>query len=228
MWLRDAAIREKLPHIRDLDNPEYFPYRWGHAFWAYVGAKYGDRTVASLIRSGANPRVDLAGMARQMGTDPDTLTADWHKAIVQATAAVAAELPSITSEAQSVIDRQHRRRTLQRRPSPQPGRQAVAFFSERDRFSVDLFIADADTGKIRKKLSQSATDPHFDSLEFLMSAGAWSPDGAAFVIAAVRGGRPVAGVSRSQVGTHPRASSSCRASTMPSIRRSRRTAARSS
>ena len=36
---------------------------------------------------------------------PDTLTADWHKAIVQSTAAVAAELPSITSEAQSVIDR---------------------------------------------------------------------------------------------------------------------------
>ncbi len=105
MWLRDAAIREKLPHVRDLDNPEYFPYRWGHAFWAYVGAKYGDRTVASLIRSAANPRFDLAGMARQLGTDPDTLTADWHEAIVQSTAAVADELPSITSEAQSVIDR---------------------------------------------------------------------------------------------------------------------------
>jgi hypothetical protein len=78
MWLRDAALREKLPHIRDLDDPKYFPYRWGHAFWAFIGAKFGDRTVASLVRSAANPRFDLPGLARQLGTDPDTLTRDWH------------------------------------------------------------------------------------------------------------------------------------------------------
>jgi hypothetical protein len=39
MWMRDAALREKLPTLRDLDNPKYFPYRWGHSFWAFVGAK---------------------------------------------------------------------------------------------------------------------------------------------------------------------------------------------
>src|SRR6187399_1175282 len=77
MWMRDAALHEKLPHIKDLDNPKYFPYRWGHAFWAYIGARYGDRAVASLLRSGANPRADLIGLARQLGTDPDALTADW-------------------------------------------------------------------------------------------------------------------------------------------------------
>ena len=87
MWLRDAALREKLPHVKDLDDPRYFPYRWGHAFWAYVGARYGDRTVASLIRSAANPRFDLVGLARQLGTDPDTLTADWHAAIMAIDAA---------------------------------------------------------------------------------------------------------------------------------------------
>src|SRR4030095_15431424 len=40
MWLRDAAIHEHLPSLSDLDDWKYFPYRWGHAFWAYVGAKY--------------------------------------------------------------------------------------------------------------------------------------------------------------------------------------------
>lgn len=29
MWMRDAAQREKLPDIDDLDNPRYFPYRYG-------------------------------------------------------------------------------------------------------------------------------------------------------------------------------------------------------
>ena len=76
----------------------------------------------------------------------------------------------------------HGRRPLQRRPRVSPDGQQVAFFSERDRFSIDLYLADAETGKIVRKLSSSATDPHFDSLEFLNSAGAWSPDGTTLAI----------------------------------------------
>ncbi|HYY69066.1 MAG TPA: hypothetical protein VE734_04990, partial [Terriglobales bacterium] len=29
MWLRDAVQQNKIPRIKDLDNPKYFPYRWG-------------------------------------------------------------------------------------------------------------------------------------------------------------------------------------------------------
>ena len=57
--------------------------------------------------------------------------------------------------------------------------------SERDLFSVDLYLADVDTGKVLHKLSSTATDPHFDSLQFIESAGSWSPDGRLFVQNAV-------------------------------------------
>jgi Tol biopolymer transport system component len=191
MWLRDAALREQLPHIRDLDDPKYFPYRWGHAFWAYVGAKYGDRTVASLIRSAANPRNDLSGLARQLGTTPDALTAEWHQAIRQATRAATVDEAPIASASRLLIDRSTGGGRFNIGPRVSPDGSRVVFYSERDRFSVDLFLADTETGRIIKRLSQSATDPHFDSLEFLNSAGGWSPDNRAFVIAAVRGGRPV-------------------------------------
>ncbi len=154
-----------------------FPYRWGHAFWAYIGAKYGDRTVASLIRSAANPRVDLDGLARQLGTDPDTLTADWHSAIRDSTRLIAADEMPIASEARLVIDKRSGGGRYNVGPQLSPDGKEIAFFSERDRFSIELFLADVETGRIKRKLSQSATDPHFDSLEFLNSAGAWSPDG---------------------------------------------------
>lgn len=191
MWLRDAALREKLPHIRDLDNPKYFPYRWGHAFWAYIGAKYGDRTVASLIRSAANPRYDLPGLARQLGTDPDTLTSDWHAAIQEITRLVADDVSPISSASRLMIDQRRGGGRFNVGPQLSPDGKEIAFFSERDRFSVELFVADAETGQIKRKLSQSATDPHFDSLEFLTSAGAWSPDAKTLAIAAERTGRPV-------------------------------------
>ena len=191
MWLRDAALREKLPHIRDLENPKYFPYRWGHAFWAFIGAKFGDRTVASLIRSAANPRFDLVGLARQLGTDPDTLTRDWHAAIQEITRTVTDDVSPVSSDARSTIAERTGSGRFNVGPRLSPDGKEIAFFSERDRFSIELFLADAETGRIKRKLSHSATDPHFDSLEFLTSAGAWSPDGRSLVIAAQRGGRPV-------------------------------------
>ncbi|HUF46378.1 MAG TPA: hypothetical protein VMM93_01120 [Vicinamibacterales bacterium] len=191
MWLRDAALGERLPHLRDLDKPQYFPYRWGHAFWAFIGAKYGDRAVASLIRSAANPRYDLPGLARQLGTDPDSLTAEWHEAIVRSTHAALANRPEITSRAHRRIDRETSGGRYNLGPRLSPDGTRLVFFSERDRFSIDLYLAEADTGRIIRRLSRSATDPHFDSLEFLNSAGGWSPDGAHFVVAADRGGHAV-------------------------------------
>ena len=191
MWLRDAALREKLPHIKDLDHWRYFPYRWGHAFWAYIGARFGDRAVASLIRSSANPRHDLMGLARQLGTDPDTLTADWHKAILEATRAVAEAREPLTSRMRLAISEETGSGRFNVGPRVSPDGRSLAFFSERDRFSIELYLADAETGRIRRKLVRSAADPHFDSLEFLNSAGAWSPDGQSLVIAAVRRGKSI-------------------------------------
>ena len=49
LWVRDAARQEKLPEIKDLNNPKYFPYRWGQALWAYIGGpigRAGDRRAA--------------------------------------------------------------------------------------------------------------------------------------------------------------------------------------
>src|ERR671936_1081071 len=49
MWLRDAARQEKLPSIDDLNDPKYFPYRWGQAFWAYVGGRFGDDIIRTML-----------------------------------------------------------------------------------------------------------------------------------------------------------------------------------
>ena len=45
MWMRDAVRREKFPEIDKLDDPRYFPYRYGQALMAYIGARFGDEAV---------------------------------------------------------------------------------------------------------------------------------------------------------------------------------------
>ena len=54
------------------------------------------------------------------------------------------------------------------------------YLSERDMLSVDLYLADAETGEIIRKLVNTAIDPHFGSLQFIGSAGSWHPKGGQF------------------------------------------------
>src|SRR5690606_14551751 len=49
MWVRDAILEEKLPTVAELSNPEFFPYRWGQALWAYIGGRWGDTAVRDML-----------------------------------------------------------------------------------------------------------------------------------------------------------------------------------
>src|SRR6185437_12136566 len=65
----------------------------------------------------------------------------------------------------------------------------VMFFSSKSLFSIELYEADAETGKILRKITSTAGSSHFVNLEFVNSAGAWSSDGRQFAFARVRGGK---------------------------------------
>src|SRR5436190_12907221 len=81
MWIRDASRKEKLPEIKDLDNPKYFPYRWGQALWAYIGGTYGDSSVAQIYRDALRSgNLDLA-LKNTTSHDAKELSAEWHTAI---------------------------------------------------------------------------------------------------------------------------------------------------
>jgi len=49
--------------------------------------------------------------------------------------------------------------------------------SEKDVFAFDMFMANVVTGKVERKVTSSATSPHFDALRFTDSSGSWSWDG---------------------------------------------------
>jgi hypothetical protein len=65
------------------------------------------------------------------------------------------------------------------------------FLSERDRYSIDVFLADGATGRVRRRVLTTAGNPRVESVQFIDSAGAWSADGARFALAALGPGAPV-------------------------------------
>ena len=192
MWMRDAARREALPAIDDLDNPKYFPYRYGHALWAFLSGKYGDKVVGDLLRAGAVARGYKEAFEGVLGVSTEELTKEWHAAQFASYRPVAEATTLAQKTARPVIvNAGEKGPRLNVSPELSPDGTRFMFFSERDLFSIDLFLADAKTGEVIRKITDTATSPHFETLQFLSSAGAWSPGGDRFVVPAVSKGQAV-------------------------------------
>jgi hypothetical protein len=191
MWVREAASRDAMPTIDRLDDPDFFPYRYGHAFWAYVAGRWGDRVVGDLLRA-TGPDGDVkAAIAAILGMDDRQLSEEWHQATKKSFAAVYETARPATSFGRALISEEHGGGELNVTPAISPDGKRVVFLSSKGMFSIDMYLADVATGRIERKLVQTTSDPHFDSLQFIASAGDWAPDNRRFVFAALHAGQPV-------------------------------------
>lgn len=191
MWMRDQS-RTRLPTIPELaDSYKWFPYRYGQAVWSYLAGRYGDEIVGRLLQTaGRSNDPDLA-MARILGANLLELSEQWHRALLDTYEPMVELTDPPSTYGQLVFGE---REVLNTAPTISPDGRRLAFISSRDLFSLDVYIGDLGTGKIVRKLTQTATDPHFESLQFISSAGAWSPDGLQFALAGVSRGRPLISV----------------------------------
>jgi Tol biopolymer transport system component len=203
MWLRDAARQEKLPSIDDLDNPKYFPYRWGQAFWAYVGGRFGDDVIRQMLSLAASAGDVNLAIKRITGLTTKELSNDWHEAIRRAYEPVLASTTT-PGEAGRMVIRATDLTDLNVGPSISPDGRWLAFLSSRGFFSIDLYVADAATGKIVRKLTSTATDPHFSSIQFIYSAGAWDNSSRRLAIATVTAGQAALAIFDAQSGNKER------------------------
>jgi Tol biopolymer transport system component len=183
MWLRDASLEGHLPTIEQLTNdPRVFPYRFGQALWAYVGEKWGDEAIGEILQSTITAGVDGA-FKRALGRSLDQLSDEWRDA-VQTTF-----LPQLSDHyrarrvAQPLLTEKKSDGTLHVAPALTPDGREIAYFSEKNNFFIDLYLADAETGRVKRRLVKSTLSNNYESLRFINSAGTFSPDGRYFAIA---------------------------------------------
>jgi len=181
MWMRDALISNDFPTIRQLStDSKYFPYRYGQAFMALAGKTWGDSLLVPLLMKTGELGFSKAADSI-LGYDEKTLSGMWKSAT---------ELhygKFINGRRDSVVGKQLISRAnggrLNISPSISPDGKYIAYFSEKNVFSLDLYIADVVTGKTVKRLS-GATTRNVEDFNSIESSGTWSPDSKryAFVI----------------------------------------------
>ena len=173
MWMRDAVLYDYFPEIKNLNESRYFPYRFGHAFWAFVGGSFGDDMIEPLYKETAIMGVKMAFM-RELGMTIDTFSQRW-KSTTERFYRPLMKNRQIDGLGQKLVDIKNGGR-LNISPAVSPDGKYFIFLSEKNLFSIDLFLADAQTGKIIKKLSARTKDSHLDDIDGFESAGTWSPD----------------------------------------------------
>jgi WD40-like Beta Propeller Repeat len=203
MWLRDSVDQDSLPRLDQLDDPAFFPYRYGQALWVYLAQRFGDDVVAKSLKSKARGGA-IGAVVAVTGVDAKSLSAAWHEFIrgavapkrapVETAAATVAAGPKsapLNKSAATVLGGKSADSRLSLGPTLSPDGGAIAYFSDRSQHSIDMVVADTKTGAVRRRVVKTEGDPHFESLQFIESAGAWDPDGRRLVMAALSGGAPV-------------------------------------
>ena len=195
-WLRDAAVNGNLPTIEQMtERPDkYFPYRYGQALWEYVGQRWGDAAIGEILQNTTTLGVARA-FQRQLGLTLHELSDDWREAVNAKYLPQAAMLDRPRSFSQPLLTEKKSGGQIFLAPSLSKDGNRIAFLSngneKRGELFIDLWLADARTGKRIKRLVESTTNPNFEELRLLYSQSSFSNDGRLLAFTAYREGKDV-------------------------------------
>jgi len=203
MWMRDALQKRSLPTVKKLKNPRFFPYRYGQSLWAYITGKWGDRAVSSIIRSAARTGNYRSAIESTLKVNTETLSKNWHQSLQESYHPLLDKTQvSFTSQYPAIEGTEEIR--LNVTPSISPDGSKVVYYSSKNLFSIELYMAEVATGKTIRKLTSTALNPHFESIHFIKSAGSWDPQGKEFAFGAITKGKPVISIMDAETGRKKR------------------------
>src|SRR6266550_778107 len=195
-WVRDAVVNGNLPTIEQMtERPDkYFPYRYGEALWEYVGQRWGDAAIGEILQNATTLGIARA-FQRQLGLTLHELSDDWREAMNAKFLPQAATLDRPRSFSQPLLTEKKSGGQIFLAPALSNDGNRIAFLSngsfKRGEVFIDLWLADARTGKRIKRLVNSTTNPNFEELRLLYSQSSFSNDGRTLAFTGERQGKDV-------------------------------------
>ncbi|MEM9823226.1 MAG: basic secretory protein-like protein, partial [Bacteroidota bacterium] len=185
MWMRDAVLQDDVPSIQELNSGRYFPYRYGQAFWAFLTGVYSDQVIRPFFMESAKYGLEEASK-RVLNTSLDQLSARWQKTLTQYYQG------HMKRNKEQMIGKAllsgKNAGGMNLSPVLSPNGKYVVFLSEKNLFSLDLFLADTRSGKVIRQIASTLKDGRIDDFNYLESSGAWSPKSKQFAFVVVSKG----------------------------------------
>jgi Tol biopolymer transport system component len=190
MWIRDATVEGRLPSVEQMTlRPyEFFPYRFGHAFWSWISERWGDEAVGAILQGTLAGGVEGA-FRRVTGMPLAQLSAQWQAEMQRRFLPEIGNRVKARTVANPLITRDRDDGQLHLAPALSPDGKWIAYLSERGGYFMDAWLADARTGQVKRRLLRSSLSPDYESLRYLSASGAWSADSRFLAYAVKRGPR---------------------------------------
>ena len=189
MWIRALVSQDKAPE--EITDPRFLhPYQHGQALWAYIGGRWGDDVIGRILKSTRTTPSVAAAFQRVLRVSPSALFSQWYDEMRAAAEPLVSQTDRASAFGTPILGKASGSGAFNIAPAISPDGNRVVYLSEKDLFAIEMFLSDAHTGKVEHKIVKAALDPHFEGLQFVNSAGAWSYQGDRFVFAAVRKGNP--------------------------------------
>ncbi|HKJ91947.1 MAG TPA: basic secretory protein-like protein, partial [Longimicrobiales bacterium] len=188
-WVRDAVIAGYIRDIGEMDQrDDYLSYRFGQSLWAFIGRRWGDDVIGVLLHKLSRMGLERA-FVTTLGLTLDQLSREWLASIR------ATYLPQLVEH--ETPTRYGKRLTRHVKlddpwylaPALSPDGKRIVFASQRQGFFMDLWLADAGTGRVLQRLVKGSRSSGFESLRYQNSTSDFSPDGRFVAFAAETGGR---------------------------------------
>lgn len=189
LWMRDTYMHDYFPTLDDLDRKPhiYFPYRYGQSFWALLAGLWGDEIIRPFFVYTARYGLDAA-LKDLLSTDRQAFSKLWKEYYHEYYASIG--LKQGQKPVGDTLLRDKHPGKMQLSPSLSPDGRYLAYLSERDLLSIDLFLVDMQSGRVVRRLLSTDKEGHIDALSYLETAGSWSPDGQQLAFVAYIKGKP--------------------------------------
>ena len=196
MWMRDAALNGDIPSIEQMTiyPDRWFPYRFGESLMRYIGERWGDQVIGQILEALPNVGVERA-FRRELGLSLEELSDDWKDALQKQFLPTVVNLDRPRRFADNLLNEKKSGGNIFLAPSLSDDGSKVVFLSNgnflRGEVFIDLWLADARTGKRLRRLVKSTTNPNAEELRLLYSQSSFSPDGKQVAYVGQRNGKDV-------------------------------------
>lgn len=195
-WVRTAIASGSFPTIKQMtERPDkHFPYRYGEALFRYIGERWGDGVIGSILQTSTSVGIERA-FQRELGMSLEKLSDEWRESMRAKYLPQLGSLQRVEDFATPLLNTKITEGSLFLAPVLSHDGNLIAFLSQgrqkRGELFVDLWLGDAKTGKRIRRLVKSTINPKFEELRLLYSQGSFSRDGRFFAFTAQTGGKDV-------------------------------------
>lgn len=188
MWLQDAVYHDTLPSTKNIEALEDIrAYRFGESLVGYLCDKHGVNILGGLLREIAKTESWGQAIQKRANTSWKVIYEDWLDMVKKSYGTDKPGLLPIQDQANLLIPHEKDEFSLNIIPAISPDGKYVAFISDRD-FYRTIYVALAETGNDIKPLVEGERRGTYETLRFLNTSIAWSPDSQQIAFTAKAGG----------------------------------------